>query len=733
MTTRDPLNHSRWFLWLTIYALLSLVLLAPMSCQLDERLPDDGDSLQNLWILWWGATHLELGYPNIYEANDYYPHPSALLYSEPQFLTSAWSSVLFRTLDNHVLVFNLITIIGLTLSAFAAHIFIRELTGNTFAAFLGGALYAFNAYHFAQLPRSQLIQAQWIPLGIWSLHRFFQHPSWKRGIVFGVLSLAVGLASFYYLLFYSVATTLLIPAYWIRYRPRLTSLPALLLPTAAGAAIMMIVALPYLHLFTRYEFTGEPRNFDLATFFLPPSGSLLYSSFAQFRHPDHFLGFVPILLAVVGVLAVLVKREDKVGRIVWASYAMVGLAAFFFAAGPDLNFAGVYYGEGPFRILQLFGPFEKLREPARFTVLVYLVLALFAAKGLLVLLRRFPSQPLVLSSLVIALVLAEQWSPERTKGTRVPTGESIPKAYEWLAKNPPDGPVVELPVWPFYRIRYTSLEAYFSTIHERPIPFGKPSFYPPALELLQWELRDFPDPRSLYLLRTLGFNLAVVHPKRWTKNKAHYLKALEHSKEKLPLIASFPNRDNPDWEHYRLGGERIYLIGTEPEQMSPVECDCVEIDRTEWTLEANGVTPPELAIDGDRQTKWTTGKMQQEGYYFEISFATPRRPVRVEIEMAFPYGEFARNLEMNGYRGRRGYRVAQIEDLTHKAELFQQLVEEPTKAKLRYDLKEMSMERLRLFINRTEEGTIGWSIPEIHVYEKRKNRRNNFQKADAER
>ena len=135
------------------------------------------------------------------------------------------------------------------------------------------------------------------------------------------------------------------------------------------------------------------------------------------------------------------------------------------------------------------------------------------------------------------------------------------------------------------------------------------------------------------------------------------------------------------------------------------------------------MTSPELAIDGDRLTKWTTGEGQREGYFFEIAFDRPQRPVRVEIEVAFPYGEFARNLEMNGYRGQRGYRVTQIEDLPYKAELMRQLVERPTEARLRYDLEPMPMERLRLFIHRTERGTIGWSIPEIHVYEQRETAR----------
>ena len=110
--------------------------------------------------------------------------------------------------------------------------------------------------------------------------------------------------------------------------------------------------------------------------------------------------------------------------------------------------------------------------------------------------------------------------------------------------------------------------------------------------------------------------------------------------------------------------------------------------------------------------------MQQKGFFFEIAFDRPRRPVRVEIEMAFPYGEFARNLVMNGYVGSRGYRVEQIEDVAYTVELVRQLIKDPMTARLRYDIEPMTMERLRLFIQRTEEGTIGWSIPEIHVYER---------------
>ena len=49
--------------WLLAYLVLVFVLLVPYSLHLDTHMPDDGDSILGMWILWWGASHLSLGYP----------------------------------------------------------------------------------------------------------------------------------------------------------------------------------------------------------------------------------------------------------------------------------------------------------------------------------------------------------------------------------------------------------------------------------------------------------------------------------------------------------------------------------------------------------------------------------------------------------------------------------------------------------------------------------------------
>jgi hypothetical protein len=433
---------------------------------------------------------------------------------------------------------------------------------------------------------------------------------------------------------------------------------------------------------------------------------------------SYFVGYISLVFAAAGIVF-FARRED---RTIPVAYLLVGIVAFVCAGGPELFVSGRYLGPGLYRILELAGPFEKLREPARFAVLVFLVLGVFVARGSEALLKRLPGKARFVAITGIAcLLLAEHWSPARTRGTAVPTGEAIPDAYPWLGNHPEQGPVAELPVRPFREIRRTSMEAYFSTIHGRPILFAKPSFYPPAMELLQWELRDFPDDRSIALLQAFDVRFALVHPKRWRQEERFRRRRLERTPE-LALVESFPDESRSLWNEYQLGGELLYRVSGTPDpgpSREPRRCDCIEIDRQSFQVKGSGDVAPELALDGDRGTKWTTSGGQQEGDYFEITFDRPREPVRVEIELAFPYGEFPRNLEMNGYLGERGHRVTRIEDVGYTIELVRQLIRDPARARLRYDLEPMTMDRLRLFIHRTEDATIDWAIPEIYVYEMR--------------
>jgi hypothetical protein len=171
------------------------------------------------------------------------------------------------------------------------------------------------------------------------------------------------------------------------------------------------------------------------------------------------------------------------------------------------------------------------------------------------------------------------------------------------------------------------------------------------------------------------------------------------------------------WARYELGGERIHEVLPAADEREPRRCLCEELPRDAYRLTGNGATSPALAADGRRDTRWTTGAAQEEGpFYLEVRFAHPRRPVRVEVEAAFPYGEFARELEITGHLGAEAFRVGPRADPWYTPVLVRQLAEDPERARLRYDLDARTVDRLRLVAG-GYRGGLAWSVPEIHVYE----------------
>jgi hypothetical protein len=719
-------SAARWWRGLLLAAVslaAAFVRLMPYSLHPRTRLGDEGDALLETWVVWWASTHLGLGWPRIFEANAFHPHPSALLYAEPLLAQAVIGWPLFRFLEP-ILALNLLTIATFALSAAAFFLFARELVADDHAAALGACLYAFNAYAAANVARIQIVSLGWLPLALLALHRLFVRRQLRWAAALAVFSVLHGFSCMYYLVFYGLLLAVLVPVYvwttaaWKR--------PAVLGGLAAagvvcGAALSLLV-LPYLDLFHRYGFAAEVRQFDLALYLTPPPDDLLYGSLGDRLRPrgfylDYFLGFVSLAVGGVGVVAAL--RARALGaRAVWTAWLAIGVAAAVLSAGADMRWRGHHLGTGPYAVLQHVEPFTRIREPRRLAVVVLLCLSLFAARGAAALLGRLRGRWRVATALALTLaVVAEHWSTTRTRGATVPAGGTIPEVYRWLAARPGAEPVADLPARPPQLQRFMAFDQYLSTTNGKPIMTGWPSFFPPALELLLWNLRDFPDARSIAVLRALGFRLAVIHPMRWGDDRSYYERRLAARSDVLPVLARFPEDTHPEWQKYGLGDEEVREITAAAEEPAPRPCPCREVDRRSYRVHASGGADAALAVDGSPRTRWTSGEGQQGGMWFEVLLDRPRELARVEVEMSHPYGEFARYLEVVGGRDAETWPMGPQRDLGYDVRLLRQLVADPGRARLRYDLQPAMVDRLRLRLTRTDEGASPWSLPEIHVYE----------------
>jgi hypothetical protein len=701
----------------------AFVRLLPYSLHPRTRLGDDGDALLETWVVWWGSTHLDLGWPRIFEANAHHPHPAALLYAEPLLAQAVLGWPLFRLLEP-ILALNLLTLATFALSAAAFFLLARELVQDDHAAALGACLYAFNAYAAANVARVQIVSLGWLPLALLALHRLFTRGQARWAVALAVFSVLHGYSCVYYLVFYGLLLAVLVPVYtWVT---RAWKRPAVLGALAAAglfcAAALSLLILPYLELFHRYGFAAEVRPFDLALYFTPPPDDVLYGSLGDRLRPrgfylDYFLGYVCLAVGAVGVAAAM--RARVLGpRALWIAWLAIAVAAAVLSAGADVRWRGQHLGTGPYAVLQHVEPFTRIREPRRLAVIVLLCLSLFAARGAAALLGGLRGGRRGAAAVALTLlVVAEHWSTTRTRGTTVPAGGTIPDVYGWLAARPGAEPMADLPPRPPALQRFMVFDQYFSMTSGKKVLTGWPSFFPPALELMLWHLREFPDARSIAVLRAMGFRLAVVHPARWGEDRAFYERRLTERADVLPVLARFPERTLPEWQRYALGGEQVLAITPGVEEPAPRECGCREVGRPAYRVSASGGADATRAVDGSPRTRWTSVEGQRAGMWFEILLDRPRELARVEVEMSYPYGEFARYVEIVGGRDAETWAMGPQRDLGYDIGLLRQLVQDPLRARLRYDLRPATVDRLRLTLTRTDDGASPWSLPEIHVYE----------------
>ena len=193
------------------YSLLTLVLTWPLVRGLARDVPGDfGDPLLNAWIVAWDAGRLEralAGHPvalrEYWNAAIFAPHPLALAYSE--HLTAQALQVLpIRVLSkNPILAYNLLFLSTFIMSAWGMFLLVRELTGNSAAAFLAGLAFGFAPYRIASIPHLQVLSSAWMPFTLLGFRRFFAARRLAPLAGGAAAWIAQNLSCGYYLLFFS--------------------------------------------------------------------------------------------------------------------------------------------------------------------------------------------------------------------------------------------------------------------------------------------------------------------------------------------------------------------------------------------------------------------------------------------------------------------------------------------------------------------------------------------------
>ena len=179
--------------------------------------------------------------------------------------------------------------------------------------------------------------------------------------------------------------------------------------------------------------------------------------------------------------------------------------------------------------------FDGLRVPARFAMLVALMLAVLAGFGAQFV-ARFRGGTTVLAVACVLFLLESTSVPFTLNGmaplrdlvtpeARIYPPDEASDVYRALARQPEKSVLLELPLGqPDYDVR----AVYYSTIHWRPLVNGYSGFFPPYYGLLTTALSEIPrHPEvSLDAIRSSGATHAIVHESAYPNGEGEATSAI---------------------------------------------------------------------------------------------------------------------------------------------------------------------------------------------------------------
>ncbi len=478
----------------------------------DSAVPHQ-DVYFNMWRLQWVAHALATSPKDLFNGNIFYPEPRALTFSDAMLVEGVTAAPLSWLGVRPVLIHNIMLLGAIVMSSVGMFALVRYLTKSRGAGLLAGAIFGFAPYRFEHIMHMELQWTMWMPLAFLAMHRTFDSGRMRDGLATGAAMALQMLSSIYYGVFLGVLMT--VAGVVMMIGGRGTDVRRAMIPLATGAvlaaSVVILYAQPYLA--TRGR-VGERQPEDIRMFgarpadylVAPPTNWLYGKPFESLGRPERrlFPGAVPFLLAIVGVL---LRPPSRVGIV----YFLMLVAAFEASFG----FRGYSYTF----LYEQIAAVRGLRAPARLGIFVVFSLAVLAGFGYVWLAAALRARArLVLLATLLTAVLVE----DVTSVPLMTYPNTVSPVYRLLAQQP-WGVVAEFPMpkvdsLPGPDPKY----AYLSVFHWKPIINGYSGFYPPSYIRRILDLRRFPEPFSLRVLRRADVRYILIHESGYAADRAAY-------------------------------------------------------------------------------------------------------------------------------------------------------------------------------------------------------------------
>ncbi len=491
-----------------------------------------------------------------------------------------------------VAAYNLIILASFPLAGLFAYLLANYLLRNRLAAAVAGAIFAFAPFHFGMaMNYPALSSIQWVPLYFLFVARVLIEKR-LRDVFGAIVAFGILAVGSYYYAFQAIFVTIAIGVVFaivrrrqirgglrdLRRRSRTPRAAAgIAATTLAGIALLAFMVAKPLQLyldnregFSRplseaVRYSARPWAWVVPGIDHPVFGDRLASFYAE--HLDDapsyeqslFLGFIPILLALIGLVAL--RRSDLRMRV--GLMALIGLAGAVIALGPFLPLSTDYYARWaedggsaklplPGRLMFELAP--TFRFFSRAQVFVILAVAVLAAAGVVWLARRLPGWRIGL--LVPLILVGVGFEYSNRPPARVVNIGAVPPVYQWLRDQPGQFTIAEYPMPPVASPRSLYYQ-FWGRVHQRPMVNNQVS--PDALASYPL-VADISNPVAAPELARLGVRYAVVHTDLPPSTTPPYQPFLPDDSLRRGLVTGYPQLRL----ERRLPGADVYRVLDSP-------------------------------------------------------------------------------------------------------------------------------------------------------------------------
>ena len=487
---------------------------------------DPGDPLFSVWRLMW-VTHEFVRNPlNIFNANQFYPEPRTLTFSDP-VLTPALLFAPLEAIGVHRLVaYNVVFLSGGVFSGVAMFYLARALTGRRDAAWIGAAIFTMHPYRVEHFSHLELQMTMFMPVVLWGLHRTLDSGRMRDGLATGAAYGAQWLSALYYGTFLIPYAFVVGTCLWLARGRPLRPLRSL----AAGAVVAALMFAPVFGVFWQTRPYMGDRPIAVVGFYSAEGPDYLkahyrsgtYGWLSEGAKPERslFPRVAPVVLTAVALWPPL-----SVTRIAYSLALAFSIEASF---GVNRSIFRILYENVP--------PFGSIRVPARFSVLAGMSLAILAAFGAARLLARWPRQRGFLVAATLAVI---SWEAVPNIELFQPWREP-PAIYGSLAGKPPSV-LAEFPMPESGKDSMSEFSyLYFSTFHWQKLVNGQSGWLPPSYIDLLEEEQDFPSEASIAYLRQRGVEYIGVHGAFYDPKKFADVVAALDARRDVELVTKAP-------------------------------------------------------------------------------------------------------------------------------------------------------------------------------------------------